>query len=174
MLLRAIRLSCLLVSLAVFASVSVAAEPQDPLLPPEPSPQEAQATAERAIAQLNTAQQSYFQRNQRFANTVSTLQGTEIITIPRRQYNVAINPNPDSVYHFAVPRRLDQYAIVGAVFMKPNSSPDKPQFDSIVCVSPLPGNAIPPLPTFLNGRAACGELPPQATPQSTPQPNSNP
>jgi hypothetical protein len=126
---------------------------------PTPSPQQAQAAAKDAIAKMNQAQESYYTRNQFFANTVSTIQAEGSFQVPRTLYNFAINASPDSVLHYAIPRNLALKAYVGAVFVQPQANQGKPTIVSIVCSATQPGNARPPEPVFKDGKASCGKEP---------------
>lgn len=115
------------------------------------------AVAKQDVLLMNSAQETYHQKNQVFSNSLGA--GDPGFLTQTETYNYSSEQNSSAVFHYAVPRKDNLKGYVGAVFVIPEENHASRNLDSklasILCETNYSGKTKPNKPTYKDGVLAC-------------------
>ncbi|MGB3268177.1 MAG: type IV pilin-like G/H family protein [Microcoleus sp.] len=113
------------------------------------------------VSSMNREQKAYFAQKNTFANSVEAL-GTGIQT-ETPNYKYLVRATKQAAFNYGVSKHSKSISYVGGVFVvpakevEPNAAKDELKTLAILCKADSPGAIQPPVPTYQNGKTACGK-----------------
>jgi hypothetical protein len=115
------------------------------------------AVAKQDVLLMNSAQETYHQKNQVFSNSLGA--GDPGFLTQTETYNYSSEQSSSAVFHYAVPRKDNLKGYVGAVFVIPEENHASRNLDSklasILCETNYSGKTKPDKPTYKDDVLAC-------------------
>jgi len=118
------------------------------------------AVAKQEIEFMNRSQETYYQKNKAFLNSMTYLTELGSGTLTQTEtYNYSTQANAWATFHYGVSRRDDLKSYVGGVFVPIEGNQSQINRDSglvsIVCQANSPGKTKPNEPFYNNGVLIC-------------------